>query len=85
MRPACADPSLPGSHLSPCRFLQISPLEEPINSGADDKIFITRSLDSQSHFESLVDDVRDVWRRATDGKPLDLKKRAEDEGAQVQA
>ncbi|PWN95016.1 rab GTPase activator [Tilletiopsis washingtonensis] len=67
------------------KFLQISPLEEPINSGADDKIFITRSLDSQSHFESLVDDVRDVWRRATDGKPLDLKKRAEDEGAQVQA
>jgi Rab GDP dissociation inhibitor len=62
----------------------VSPLEEPSTSGTDDKIFITRSYDSTSHFETVVDDIHDVWRRVTGGKKLELKKREEGEGAQVQ-
>jgi len=66
------------------KFVTIAPLEEPVGSGNDDKIFITRSLDATSHFETLVDDVNDTWKRCT-GKPLELKKRDDGEGAQVQA
>jgi Rab GDP dissociation inhibitor len=43
-------------------------------SGKDDNIYITRSYDATSHFETVVDDVRDVYERVT-GKELELKKR----------
>lgn len=39
-----------------------------------DNIFITRSYDATSHFETVVDDVHDVWKRVM-GKSLVLKKR----------
>lgn len=64
--------------------MTVAPLEEPATSGADDKIFITRSYDATSHFETVVDDIHDVWRRATGGQKLELKKREDGEGAQVQ-
>jgi len=66
------------------KFVTIAPLEEPAESGEDDQIFITRSYDATSHFETVVDDIHDVWRRATNGKKLELKMRPDDEGAQVQ-
>lgn len=68
----------------PPRFITVAPLEEPLESGKDDKIFITRSYDATSHFETVVEDIHDVWRRIT-GKPLELKKPEQSEGAQVQA
>lgn len=63
------------------KFVTVSPLEEPTDSGRDNKIFITRSYDATSHFETVVEDVHDVWRRIT-GEKLVLKPR--EEGAQVQ-
>jgi Rab GDP dissociation inhibitor len=39
-----------------------------------DNIYITRSYDATSHFETVVEDVHDVWKRVT-GKDLVLKKR----------
>ncbi|CCU98159.1 unnamed protein product [Malassezia sympodialis ATCC 42132] len=66
------------------KFVTISDLEEPLESGKDSQIFITRSYDPTSHFETVVEDVHDVWRRMT-GQPLVLKKRSAEEGAQVQA
>lgn len=71
-------------HDIPLRFVSISPLEEPTEMGEEDNIFITRSLDATSHVETIVEDVRDVWKRATKGKELVLKSRAPDEGAQIQ-
>jgi Rab GDP dissociation inhibitor len=47
------------------RFVSISPLYTPTSSGTDDNIFITRSYDATSHFETVVDDVMDVWKRVT--------------------
>ena len=47
----------------------------PTASGEADNIFITKSYDATSHFETVVEDVHDVWRRVTAGKPLVLKKR----------
>jgi Rab GDP dissociation inhibitor len=46
----------------------------PTTSGQNDNIFITRSYDATSHFETVVEDVQDVWKRVI-GKDLVLKKR----------
>ncbi|KAK3352333.1 GDP dissociation inhibitor [Lasiosphaeria hispida] len=39
------------------------PLYEPLEDGTRDKIFISKSYDASSHFESTTDDVRDIYRR----------------------
>jgi len=56
------------------KFVSITPLYTPTSSGKDDNIFITRSYDATSHFETVVDDVTDVYKRVT-GNDLVLKKR----------
>ncbi|KAH7334366.1 GDP dissociation inhibitor [Rhizoctonia solani] len=56
------------------KFVSVTQLYEPTSSGQEDNIFITRSYDATSHFETVVQDVRDVWRRAV-GSDLVLKKR----------
>jgi len=40
------------------------PLYEPLESGVNDNIFISKSYDATSHFETATDDVRDIYRRA---------------------
>jgi Rab GDP dissociation inhibitor len=60
------------------KFVSITPLYTPTSSGQADNIFITRSYDATSHFETVVEDVQDVWKRVTGG-PLVLKKREETE------
>ncbi|MCJ1450972.1 Rab GDP dissociation inhibitor alpha [Mycoblastus sanguinarius] len=40
------------------------PLFEPLESGMNDNIFISKSYDATSHFETTTDDVRDIYRRA---------------------
>lgn len=59
------------------KFVDITPLYTPTSSGQADNIFITRSYDATSHFETVVEDVQDVWKRVT-GKDLVLKKREVD-------
>jgi len=56
------------------KFVSVSPLYTPTSSGVDDNVFITHSYDATSHFETVVEDVHDVWKRVT-GKDLVLKKR----------
>lgn len=56
------------------RFVSVTSLYTPTSSGESDNIFITRSYDATSHFETVVDDVHNVWKRAV-GKDLVLKKR----------
>ncbi|KAJ3516451.1 hypothetical protein NLJ89_g1101 [Agrocybe chaxingu] len=56
------------------KFVDITPLYTPTSSGQADNIFITRSYDATSHFETVVEDVQDVWKRVT-GTELVLKKR----------
>lgn len=57
-----------------CRFVWISKVYEPVSDGSDNNVFITRSYDPSSHFESVCDDVKDVYQRLT-GNPLVLKHR----------
>jgi Rab GDP dissociation inhibitor len=56
------------------KFISITPLYTPVASGESDNIFITRSYDATSHFETVVEEVQDVWKRVI-GKDLVLKKR----------
>jgi Rab GDP dissociation inhibitor len=56
------------------RFVSVSPINTPISDGTADNIFITRSYDATSHFETVVEDVHDVWKRVV-GDDLVLKKR----------
>lgn len=63
-----------GSSYFSHRFVTVSPLYTPTTSGAEDSIFVTRSYDATSHFETVVEDVQDVWKRMV-GKDLVLKKR----------
>ncbi|GJE87638.1 rab GDP-dissociation inhibitor [Phanerochaete sordida] len=56
------------------KFISVTPLYTPAASGGEDNIFITRSYDATSHFETVVDDVHDVWKRMI-GTDLVLKKR----------
>ncbi|KAF8528310.1 rab GTPase activator [Gautieria morchelliformis] len=56
------------------KFVSVTPLYTPTSSGETDQIFITRSYDATSHFETVIDDVQDVWKRVV-GKELVLKKR----------
>lgn len=41
------------------------PLYEPTGTGKEDNIFISKSYDATSHFETTTDDVKDIYVRAT--------------------
>ncbi|GAW12129.1 hypothetical protein ANO14919_014870 [Xylariales sp. No.14919] len=41
------------------------PLYEPIDDGKADNIFVSKSYDATSHFETTTDDVKDIYHRAT--------------------
>ncbi|KAI1767393.1 rab GDP-dissociation inhibitor [Hypoxylon sp. FL1150] len=41
------------------------PLYEPLEDGSKDNIFISKSYDATSHFETTTDDVKDIYARAT--------------------
>jgi Rab GDP dissociation inhibitor len=35
----------------------------PLESGINDNVFISKSYDATSHFETTTDDVKDLYRR----------------------
>ena len=47
------------------RFVDIKDLYEPIADGKDDGIFISKSYDATSHFETTCRDVKDIYKRLT--------------------
>ncbi|EEQ41549.1 conserved hypothetical protein [Clavispora lusitaniae ATCC 42720] len=59
-------------------LMGLADLYEPADDGTESNIFISKSYDSSSHFESTTDDIKDLYFRIT-GKPLELKKRSTDE------
>jgi len=40
------------------------PLYEPLESGTNDNIFLSKSYDATSHFETTTDDIKDIYQRA---------------------
>jgi len=41
------------------------PVYEPLADGTADNVFISKSYDATSHFETTTDDVKDIYRRCT--------------------
>ncbi|KAF9366116.1 Rab GDP dissociation inhibitor alpha [Mortierella sp. NVP85] len=63
------------------KFVTVADISEPLHDGRDDQLFISKSYDSSSHFESVCDDVKDVYKRVT-GHDLVLKQRKTQEEEQ---
>lgn len=62
------------------KFMSISDYYEPIDDGKDSKVFISKSYDATSHFETTCLDVLDIYKRAT-GEEFDFSKiKLESEG-----
>jgi Rab GDP dissociation inhibitor len=55
-------------------FSWVSDVYEPVSSGTEDGLFISKSYDATSHFETICEDVRNVYARLT-GKPLVIPRR----------
>lgn len=64
------------------KFVAISDLYEPLEDGSKDKVYVTRSYDATSHFETVCNDIKDVYRRVT-GNDLVLKQRQSQEQEQA--
>ncbi|KAI8905575.1 GDP dissociation inhibitor [Gorgonomyces haynaldii] len=47
------------------RFVSIKDLCEPIADGKDDGIFVSKSFDATSHFETTCTDVKSIYKRLT--------------------
>lgn len=50
------------------KFVSVSDLYEPVDNGQDSQIFITKSYDATTHFESTCQDILDVYERITGEK-----------------
>lgn len=62
-------------------LMGIADIYEPIDDGTSNGIYISKSYDPSSHFESTTDDVKDLYFRVT-GKPLVLEKKANEDDEQ---
>lgn len=65
------------------KFDHISMLYEPLDSGVKDCIFMSRSYDATSHFETVCEDVKNIYERLM-GTPFVLKQRPSCEEEQQQ-
>ncbi|TGZ82544.1 rab GTPase activator [Ascodesmis nigricans] len=58
------------------KFISVVDIYEPVEDGTRDNVFISRSYDAATHFESTTDDVKDIYKRV-EGKDLVIKERKE--------
>lgn len=63
------------------KFISVVNMHEPLLDGTADRLFISKSYDATSHFETVCDDVKSLYQRYS-GKPLELKKRPSHEEEQ---
>ncbi|KAK9478714.1 GDP dissociation inhibitor [Lipomyces japonicus] len=67
----------PGLHLLGTvleKFIGVTDLYQPLDDGTEDHVYISKSYDATSHFETTTDDVKNIYYRI-EGKELVLKKR----------
>jgi len=55
------------------KFVTVSEIHEPIDDGKANQVFISKSYDATTHFETTCTDVLDIFRRAT-GEDFDFSK-----------
>ncbi|KAF9176610.1 Rab GDP dissociation inhibitor alpha, partial [Haplosporangium sp. Z 767] len=63
------------------KFISIADICEPVQDGKQDQVFVSKSYDATSHFETVCDDVKDLYKRVT-GNDLVLKQRQTQEEEQ---
>ncbi len=63
------------------KFVDVSDLYEPIEDGTNDNVFISKSYDATSHFETVGQDVKSIYQRmmGTELKLEGLVKKMEDQ------
>lgn len=64
------------------KFISVTDLYAPVSDGTDDKVFISKSYDATSHFQTVTADVRSIYKRVT-GNDLELKPRPKAEDAEA--
>jgi len=47
------------------KFVSISDVYEPVDQGLESQIFVSRSYDPTTHFETTCQDVLDIFQRGT--------------------
>ncbi|XP_078064503.1 rab GDP dissociation inhibitor alpha-like, partial [Mustelus asterias] len=47
------------------KFVAISDLYEPIEDGTESQVFVSRSYDATTHFETTCNDIKDIYKRMT--------------------
>ncbi|XP_063241009.1 rab GDP dissociation inhibitor alpha [Bacillus rossius redtenbacheri] len=65
------------------KFVVVSDFFEPTDDGTASQIFISKSFDATTHFETTCDDVLDIFRRGT-GEDFDFSKVKHDLGDEEQ-
>jgi len=55
------------------KFLMVSDVFEPVNDGQENQLFISKSYDATSHFETTCLDILDIFKRGT-GEEFDFSK-----------
>lgn len=65
------------------RFLTVTDFFNPKEDGRDSQVFISKSYDATTHFETTCLDVLDVYRRGT-GEDFDFSKVRHDLGDEEQ-
>lgn len=63
------------------RFTSVVDMFEPLLDGTSDGLYISKSYDATSHFETVCEDVKSLYQRYS-GKPLELKTRPNQEEEQ---
>ncbi|RKP10504.1 GDP dissociation inhibitor [Thamnocephalis sphaerospora] len=63
------------------QFVYVSDMQTPVEDGTKDNVFISKTYDATSHFASVCDDVKDIYKRVT-GEDLVLKQRPTQEEEQ---
>ena len=64
------------------KFVSISNLYDPLTDGRSDGIFVSKSLDSSTHFESVCEDVKSIYNRIFEkGLQVSARPTAEEEQA----
>jgi len=55
------------------KFVQVSDVYDPVDDGTSNQVFISKSYDATSHFETTCQDVLDIFKRGT-GEDFDFSK-----------
>ena len=55
------------------KFVTVSDLFEPVDDGKASQVFVTKSYDATTHFESTCEDILDVYERII-GERFDFSK-----------